>query len=372
MSSGYNSHARIDSTTLVTWVDAARLRAVLEPLELELLPAAFGAAHEHPISIELWHVVAGELEALGVQQGAWFEGMAAAGSALAASSAGAALGASVGAWGGANALGMWGMALGPVGAWWGACSGFAIGGAWGAAAGASSAAVSGGAVGAQLGQQWSEAASRVFGTYNEALICVPNVRLAHTSHGPARFVLGMYSDGAIPIWGDRMLGCGYAKRLCTIVRDEFRGYAVRERDAASGGLHESTGERAHDVSEADAPTAARDPGLSAHFEPVAGDGWHGVGAELDLHRALSDQPLLGSLGQGRFARTRLERAWCDPDVCMRPVQAQLAVTPPFALGLAPGAVALAPLSVDVPWGAFQIRGLPVRLSDPEPVTRGSP
>jgi hypothetical protein len=344
VSSGYNSHARIDSTTLVTWADAARLRAVLEPLGLELLPAAFGAAHEHPISIELWHVVCGELEALGVQQGAWFEGMAAAGSALAASSAGAALGASVGAWGAASALGMWGMALGPVGAFWGACSGFAIGGAWGAAAGASSAAMGGGAVGAQLGQQWSEAASRVLGTYNEALICVPNVRLAHTSLAPARFVLGMYSDSAISIWGDRMLGCGYAKRLCAIVRDDFRGYEVRERDAC----------------------------LSGHFEPVAGADWHGVGPELDLHRALSDQPLLGSLGQGRFARTRLERAWNEgePSVRVRAVHAQLAAAPQFALGLAPSAVALAPLSGDVPWGAFQIRGLLVRLSDPEPLTRG--
>jgi hypothetical protein len=340
----YNSAAQLDSSALLTFVDKARLGALLEARGLELLPAPFGARDQHPISIELWHVVAGELAALGLPQQTWFERAGASSTALAASSAGGALGASVGAWGGASVLGAWGMALGPLGAWLGACSGFALGGAWGAALGASSAAVSGSTWGAQLGRHWSAAASRSFGSYDEVLISVPNVRLARSQSAPARFVLGMCSDSPLSIWGDRMLGCGYAKRLCEIARDDFRSYEVRER----------------------APMSYTS--LSARFEPLEADVWHSVGAQLDLHRQLADQPLLGSLGQGRFVLTRLERAWGASGALFRPVHAQLSAREELAPGMPLAAVALAPLSAELPWGAYQIRGLPVRLTDPEPAT----
>lgn len=362
----YNSAARLDAVGFGVPIERAALRTLLEPFALTLAPEN-GASAEPVIWFELWRVQ-GAVVLGGLEQDQWFERAGRAASALAAGSIAAGRAALRGAAEGGRA----GARYGPLGAVWGAYAGF-----WGSAAlaglaglggfhsrpalgagrqslaslrdGAETPAADGGmdGYGSKLGRAISSSLSRAFGTYHELLIGVPGVRRAGAG-APHLLVLGMRSDGAVSLWGDRWLGTGYRKRAARI-------------------LHSGAGE--FDVWDSSAAWSGK-PGLRARFHFESAPNRRDENSpELSGPRAVWQQPLLGVIERGagpaRLVVTHLERDLSAPDVRWSALRGTLQLDAGLAPELAAGRFELTPLSAATPFGAFQVSGLPVRLTYPE-------
>jgi hypothetical protein len=333
----WNSGARIDATTILVMARTEHLRAVLDPLGIMLMPVPHVPDGHHPICIDLWHVESGRLESGGIDQHDWSSAAGATATALTGGWVGSAAGGGLGAIGGAAAGAFIGAPLGPIASWWGSIAGYLAGGTLGATAGAAVGASRGAALGAGTAREMSEAVSRTVGTYQEVLVATPNA-FAPGGAGRHMFVLGMYSNNAVSIWGDRAQGCGYRKRAATIRRDGFRGYEVRHQGRAAG--------------------------LSGVFAAAPADAWAATDARLERHRALFAQPLLGSVGHGAFAVSTLGRFMDDPEVRWAPVSGRLTVAAGFAAGLPAGDFPVSALSPDEPWGAFQATRVLTKVTPP--------
>jgi hypothetical protein len=334
----WNSGARIDATTILVMVRVQHLSAVLEPMGISIMPLSHAPEGHHPICVDLWHIERGRLESGGMDQHDWSSAAGATAVAMTGGWMGSAAGGGIGAIGGAAAGAFIGAPLGPIGSWWGSIAGYLAGGALGATAGAAMGASQGAALGANTGRETSEALSRVLGTYQEVLVATPNAVLPGGRGDPHMFVLGMYSNNPVSIWGDRAQGCGYRKRAATIRRDGFRGYEVRHQE--------------------------QEAGLSGVFAAAPPDSWTRADARLERHRALFAQPLLGSLGHGRFAVSVLGRFLEDPEVRWAPVSGRLTVAAEFAAGLPAGDFRVSALSPDDPWGAFQATRVFTKVTPP--------
>jgi hypothetical protein len=334
----WNSGARLDATTLVLMTEAANLQAMLGPVGVELTPFPGAPSGQHPVCIDLWQVEDGRLESAGVDQHAWSATTGAATAAASGGWLGAAAGAGLGAFGGAAAGGLMGTSFGPVGWALGTFGGWIAGSAWGGAAGAAVGAARGASLGAGVARGLSEAMSRTLGTYREALVAVPNAVRSNGQGDPHMLVLGMYSDGPVSIWGDRVQRCGYRKCLATISCDGFQRYEIRQGE--------------------------RPASLSAVFASARAEAWGPADARLGTYRALFAQPLLGHLDDGTFAVTFLDRFPEAPEVCWAPVSGRLSIASDFIAGVPPGEFDLEELSAEHPWGAFQAASIPVKVTRP--------
>ncbi len=336
----HNSRATISGTTAVLLLDADRLRLKLGTMGLQLAEAAGAPSGLHPVCVDLWHVRDGRIESAEIDQHTWSQTTGAALGAAVGGAFGAASGVSLGGIGGAAMGGRMGERFGPVGWWWGAAAGWLTGTALGGVLGTATGAARAAGAGLRVGREWSETTSRALGTYNEVLVGVPNVLRPGGRGRKYVFVLGMFSDSSVSIWGDRTLRCGYQKRPANIVCDGLATYEVRDKDAAII--------------------------LSAVSGPAEGQGWREAAEEtgLETYRKWFAQPLLGHLGDGRFAVSYLDRILDDRGARVVPAFGRLEI-PSDLLGLvSKGEFELGPLSADRPMGAFQTVHLPVRVTYP--------
>jgi hypothetical protein len=272
----------------------AALRRRLQSLGLDVTPVASASPGLHPLWVDLGRVKSGTGEALQLDQHAWWRRTGeAAGSAL-------------------------GWASGSRGI------------------------KTFGALGAELAERFSHGISAALGNYHEVIIAAPNVTAS--SGGPRyAFVLGMYTDSAVAIWGDRALRYGYGKQGCWIDAQPFRAYSARIMGSAA-------------------------PLLSAQIEVTSP--WRRAAAlpQLPQQLALMSQPLLGHLGGARFALSGLERDYSvsgEARVAASTVRLSLRALP---AGLADREHLLAALAPAAPWGAFSISDVPTRVTYPRHVT----
>lgn len=195
------------------------------------------------------------------------------------------------------------------------------------------------------GRLWTRAAeafagawSNPFDTYHEAMIGIPNVRLAGRHGGPFMLVLAMYTDSPIAKWGDEVLRCGYEKRLARFSRAGFVDYGVANGDGEAL--------------------------FRMRTDARASDGWESAAAldEIEGFTARLEQPLLGYLGEGEYAVSMLERSY-DPPVLARRVSVQI-VTDRGGDAVLPGRRELR-AQKRPGYGAMQFEGMPVRLTYPE-------
>jgi hypothetical protein len=292
----YSSRALVDTTCVLSWTPVSGLRALLRPLGLELAPTHGAPRNSHPIWIDLGYIKSGAGEALDLDQHAWWRRTAEAAG---------------GAWGWAS--GAW--AIGAMNASTGAFTGIA--------------------------EQFSRQVSRTLGSYQEILIAVPNVVASRTGGGPYAFVLGMFTNSPIAIWGDQALRYGYQKRFCRLDGQLFHTYAARDSTGATLLSAEITIPKAHTWR-----PARRIAGLAAQLR-------------------LTSQPLLGHLGQGRFALSLLERDYLEPEQALVvPSQVALSAAPDLMAGLAATESAVAAIGRRSPWGAFSVNNVPTRVTYP--------
>lgn len=270
------------------------LRRHLQSVGLDVAPVTSAPPGLHPLWVDLGHVKAGTGEALRLDQHAWWRRTGeTAGSAL----------------------------------------------AW---ASGSSGMKAFGALGAELAERFSHGISAALGNYHEVIVAAPNV--TRSSAGPRyAFVLGMYTDSAVAIWGDRALRYGYGKQACWISARPFQTYGARTMGSTA-------------------------PLLSAHIEITSP--WRPPGAlpQLPQQLALMSQPLLGHLGGARFALSALERdysASSQARVAASSVRLSLRALP---AGLADREHVLAALAPGAAWGAFSISDVPTRVTYPRHVT----
>jgi hypothetical protein len=184
----------------------------------------------------------------------------------------------------------------------------------------------------------SEAMSRTLGTYKEVLVAVPNAVRSGGHGDPYMFVLGMYSNGPVSIWADRVQRCGYRKCPANISRHGFQRYEIRHGE--------------------------RSASLSAVFAPAREAEWAPADARLGVYRALFAQPLLGHLDDGTFAVTFLDRFLEAPEVRWAPVSGRLAIASDFIAGVPAGEFDVQELSAEHPWGAFQAASILVKVTPP--------
>ena len=342
----YSSAATLDSTTFVLMVDSDLLSAALERYRVQLRRADGVPAGRHPVCIDLWHVESGRAEGMGADQHEWSESSASTAGAIAGSWIGGAAASGMSALRGAIDGALTGTSLGPIASFWGAAAGWVAGGTRGAGEGALAGARGGAAMGAQAGRRWSESLSRSIGTYEEVLLAVPNA-IGPTEQGQdCMFVLGMWANSAIAIWGDRALRCGYRKRFAQIWREEFLRYRV----LCSGGSLR----------------------LAATFGPQPEESWTVPDSRLDRYRMLFAQPLLGILDDGTFAMTHLDRPLAASEVRWAPVSGHLQVVHDSIEGLPSGEFVIQALSSKHSWGAFQARHLVAKLTFPKHLSGGAP
>lgn len=190
-------------------------------------------------------------------------------------------------------------------------------------------------VGRGFGGLLSRSASRILGTYDEVLAFIPHVHSADATGRDHNFVPGMLSNGAMSIWGDRILGCGYQKRMAVIEReglDRYAAHAIGRQASLSFDLI----------------------GAQPWLETAPSTEW------LELSRA----PLLGIRSDGRIARSFLDRSFDSAEPRVRSVTARLRAAGRVVPGLPDGDYAVSPLSTTCPLGAFQVKALDVRLTYP--------
>ena len=292
----YSSRALVDTTCVLVWTHVRGLQGLLRPLGLDLSPVQGAPRDEHPVWIDLGYVKSGAGEALEVDQHVWWRRTGeAAGSALS-----------------------WAY------------------GAWTAAALRASTEALGG-----VAEQFSRSVSRTLGTYEEILIAVPNVIASRGGDRPYAFVLGMYTNSPIAVWGDGALRYGYKKRFCRVQSQLFQSYAVRDSEGTTL--------------------------LSANIAISESQSWRPARSVTGLAEPLRliSQPLLGDLGQGRFALSLLERDYLDQrHTLVIPSQVALKAAPELVAGLPGAEYATAPLGSQAPWGAFSFANVTTRVTYP--------
>lgn len=338
------STARLDTLVCPVMVDSRELQSCLPTrgrLSLPRLPHV--PAGRHPIIVEIWRVQDGLIEVAGLTAHRWWELAGGAAGLGFGGSAGAALGAGIGGAAGAangGALGMW---LGPLGWWWGATTGAAAGAAAGAAKLATTGATLGARWAAATGRRTSEANSRVIGTYNEIIVTVPCRREypGGLTHDFA-FVLGTYTDSMASMLGESLVGWGYRKS---------RAFGTHAED---GALEVSTG-----------PSRVPFRIVNRHELPPMPPAVVRSTATQVL-TSLSC-PLLGVLPANRLMVSFLDRSFEDQEVQVAPVSVRLESSDAFLPGLSGFVSDIDALGNGDPWGAFAVRGLPVRLSYPRVV-----
>jgi hypothetical protein len=328
----YVSGATLQSASGLALLDREQLHALVAPFGVQLVPLEEAPPDKHPLWIEFWRVQGGRTETAGWNQQAMLAAVGALGGAPLGTLVGAARGAVQGAAAGAAA----GMRLGPLG--WG--YGMTVGWLLGAGAGAARGSAWGGARGVELGRRWSDGSAATWGTYDEVLIAVPNAVRAGGNDRRYMFVLGMFSNNPVSIWGDRAMGCGYRKREARMVR-----------------LHSD----AQDVY-----TSDPEPVLTMRSIPPAPSQWRSPEScpELAVCRALMSQPLLGVNQGGGFAVTFLDRFLDRPATRVSPLRAEIVIGDRVGPTMPHGRLALVPATSSGSWGSFRATDLEVKLSYP--------
>ncbi len=216
--------------------------------------------------------------------------------------------------------GWWEMA----GRWWGQAIGAALGGratkgpdaeTWG-----------------RIARGASEASSRVIGTYNEVLATVPCTLDVAGRPIDVSFVLRACTDSPFSLVGERFFGWGYRKT------------SAQGRVAADGSIDMelARGERVR-VSTSASPESAASPAtvISAFT-----------------------RPLLGVRPPGRLMLSYLDRTFTHPTVNVRGLHVALEGAGLLHAALAASSGAHSPSTVENPWGAFLVTGLPSTLTYP--------
>jgi hypothetical protein len=296
----YATGAWLDITTVTLMVDAGQLGAALAPAGA-LLPVPEAPAGKHPVCIELCHIRDGRPEPGGLDLHAWSE---------------------------------------MAGFWWGATAGWIAGAAMAGPPGAATGAAYSAAVGRRVARVASEATSRALGTYHEAMAFAPSVAPRTGARGPHLFSLGMHTDSPVSKRLSEVFGSGFGKRMASIAARAFDAYEVRAAD--EGVL------------------------LSARLARAAPGRWRPAREQPGIAAVIGwlSQPVLGHLGGGRLAVSRLDRFYDDTEVRVAPVSGRLAVGAAFAPGVPAGEHAIAPASAERAAGAFQAAGVPVKLGYP--------
>lgn len=279
------------------------LQALLNPLGLEVASVRDAPQGLHPVWVDLGYIREGAGEALALDQHAWWRRTAEA------------------------AGGAWGLAA----------SAWTMGGM-----GASSEMV---ATSMRLAEQFSYGLSRVLGTYREVLVATPNVIASRSGGGPYAFVLGMYTDSPVAVWGDRALRYGYQKRFCQLDGRPFRTFSGR--DSAGKTL------------------------LNAEITILQSESWKPARSVpgLSTQLRLLSQPLLGRLGPHRFALSLLERDYLDQEHALAiPSRVALQVAPALIAGLPAASCTTEPIGSESPWGSFSVSNVATRVSYPQHVS----
>ena len=217
----------------------------------------------------------------------------------------------------------------------------------GAAAGAATMgrprAASGAQWAAAAGRRTSETNSRVIGTYNEIIVTVPcrSERPGDLSRDFA-FVLGTYTDSMASMLGESLVGWGYRKSQAFGTRADDGALEV-STDPSGSLLRLFNREELLDVSAAVVRSTA-----------------------TQVLAALS-RPLLGVLPANQLMVSFLDRSFEEQAVQVTPVSVRLESSDAFLPGLSGFVSDLDAIGSGNPWGAFAVRGLPVRLSYPRVV-----
>jgi hypothetical protein len=195
-------------------------------------------------------------------------------------------------------------------------------------------------MGNDLAREASRGASRVLGTYLEAIVGIPNTIAVGGSPRRYMFVVEMSTDSAVAIWGDRSLRYGYGKAMRRFQVRRFESYRVSTMDGAVQ--------------------------LAATLAPPARDAW-GQPESHDGFAHIRDalaQPLLGHLGGDRFAVSMLEHVYDSPNVQIAPLSGKLWLAGRFPTGLS-GDHFVSALGGDGLWGGFCSRSIDTRVTYPE-------
>jgi hypothetical protein len=332
----YNSAATLDATMIAIPVPAAALAAVLERSGLRAHPMPGTPAGMHPLWIDVWRVLDARAELAGLDQHRWTELMGATTAAMAGAGWGMLWGAAAGladaALGGARAV----MRPDPVSAWWRA----ALGSMTGAVSGARVTRERWAQISGAAARRASERLSHTVGSYREVVVGVPNVTRAGQA-GPRRmFVLCMFTDNPVAIWGDRFLGTGYRKWLASI-RQAGDHLSVEAQGMGT----------ALQIEVAPAPRSKRrQPDLSA----------------LPMFRRAIEQPFLGRRPDGRLVASLLERSFDDPARLLPPARADVTIGPALADGVPAGRYRVGPAARRSPLGLLRATGVRAQLRFPEP------
>jgi hypothetical protein len=337
----YNSGARLDTTTLSLPVPRAWIAEVLARWGLVACPLEGTPADLHPLYVDLWRVVDGRAELGGLDQHEWAERSGAATAGLTGAGLGAFWGGAAGSARGALEGGWAGARLGPWGAWCGAAFGSMLGGAFGATSGARAATEWLGGRSGQAARLASERLSQTIGRYHEVVVGVPNAGRATRTGSLGMFVLAMYSDNPVAIWGDRLLGTGYRKRLASI-RQEETSFSVQVDDAIV---------------------------LQGSIEPLAGaeDADGVTGEALPPLGALSAQALLGRLADGRLVASVLDRSYRAPARLLGARGADVVLGPGLFEGARAGRYRVGAAAPGSPFGLVRATGVGARLTFPRAV-----
>ncbi len=329
-----HSTAWIDAVVCPLRVPRDALAAVLPAGgDLALAPSR---GRLHPVTLEVWRVRDGKLEAAGADAHRWSELAGRAGGFAVGGAVGAALGGALGSLAGAFGGGLTGLPLGPGGIGLGSVAGGLAGWSAGAAYGAAGGAAYGAGVLGGAGRVISERGSRLLGSYGEVLVTTPCV--LRTARGPREvaYVLRMYTDSPLSRWGEAAYGFGYGKRPAQLL---FQGPAIEVRDGDGRRLLAIRIGARGGAEAGEARTAFRDP-LQA--------------------------PLLGRR-RARLVLSRLERRFDGPDVRRWPVSAEVDLGEGGVPGVAASRHRVPAAGPRAAGGAFVASNLRVHLSHPQPV-----
>ncbi len=330
-----HSTAWIDAVVCPLRVPRDELAAVL-PAGGDLTLAPGRPGRLHPVTVEVWRVRDGKLEAAGADAHRWSELAGRAAGFAAGGAVGAALGGALGSLTGAFGGGLAGLPGGPAGIGLGSMAGGLAGWSAGAAFGAASAAATGAGVLGGAGRLMSERGSRLLGTYGEVLITTPCVLQTARGPRPVAYVLRMYTDSPLSRWGEVLFGFGFGKKPAQLVF-ERASIDVRTR----GGR----------------------PLLAIRLGSRAARG--GPAGQLAFQDDLT-APLLGCQ-RGRRVLSRLERRFDLPSVRCWPMTAQVHLGEGGVPGVGPGRHRVPAAGPRAGAGAFVATGLRVHLSHPQPV-----
>lgn len=180
---------------------------------------------------------------------------------------------------------------------------------------------------------WTNLSAGIVGAYREVMIRIPNVVKQQVRSPMFSFVPRMYTDSAIALWGDRALEYGFNKhraRISDVERGEYRVHSVRDG------------------------SVLLDARLLAPTFPQ--------GTSPGGHADWLRQPLLGHLGGGRIAVSRLDRRAMNG--ASIPIAGVVALSDHFLAGLPQADHAIEPLGPANPWGAFAFRNVRMLLEYP--------